>query len=145
MSNSTHTFLLFVATPTEKVYEGEAQKIAIPSVSGDIVVLAGHESIMSTIDAGELIITDMDGTIHNFAAHNGVVHVDNSKIAYEKTRVSVLLESTVPVDEIDTETTKIAVERARIALTEKDDMEFDVNSTMMREMNKIRVKNRHSR
>lgn len=131
---------LFIASPDQKIFEGRVRKVSLPTTTGTISVLAGHEPVISTIDFGEVIFED-ENEIRNIAAFYGVVNIENSK---GKTRVSVLLENTEDVKNIDLERAKAAHERVKTAMKEKDDLEFDLNSNLMRELNRIKLSKKYT-
>ena len=68
-----------LATPSESIFTGEAKKIIISTSTGEITVLAGHEPLLTTIDAGQIIIEDKDINKTIFSAYNGVVNIENIK------------------------------------------------------------------
>lgn len=132
---------LFIASPDKKIFEGEVKRLILPTASGAITVLNGHEPIMSIIDAGEIVYYD-NGTPKHVAAYHGVVNVENNK---GKTRVSILLENTENVHELDLERAKIAHDRVLVAMKEKDNEELDLNGNLLRELNRIKIARKHLR
>jgi F-type H+-transporting ATPase subunit epsilon len=133
---------LYIATPEAKIFDGEVDRVTLPSSSGTISVLAGHEPIMSTILFGEIRFNR--GTDEEvFAAYNGVINIENNK---GHTRVSVLLEHNENVKNIDIEKANAALERAKELKTMKmDDLSLDSNSTLMRELNRVRLAKKYNR
>ncbi len=133
---------LYIATPEAKIFDGEVDKVTLPSSTGAISILSGHEPIMSTIDSGEIRFNrGKDEEI--FAAHNGVINIENNK---GKTRVSVLLEHNENIKNIDLETANKALARARELKTIKmDDEGLDTNSNLLRELNRVKLAKKYNR
>ena len=132
-----------IATPSESIFKGEAKKIIISTSTGEIAVLAGHEPLMTTVDAGQVIIENKDDTKIVYSAYNGVVNIENNK---GKTNVSVLLESSEDVKKIDEKSLEESVKRAKEANVEKmDEMGLELNSELMRDLNKIKLARRYAR
>ena len=69
------TFELFIATPDGQIFSGQAKQVTIPTSSGVITVLAGHQVLMSSIEVGELVVIDTNDKKLNFAAYMGVVNI----------------------------------------------------------------------
>lgn len=133
---------LYIATPEAKIFDGEVDKVTLPSSTGVVSILAGHEQIMSTILAGEIRFNR--GTDEEvFAAYNGVINVENNK---GKTRVSVLLEHNENVKDIDVATANIALDRAKELKNMKaDDEGLDLNGNLLRELNRIKLAKKYNR
>ena len=137
-----------IATPSESIFKGEAKKIIISTSTGEIAVLAGHEPLMTTVDAGQIIIEQIESVENEnsriiYSAYNGVVNIENNK---GKTNVSVLLESSEDVKKIDEKSLEESVKRAKEANVEKmDEMGLELNSELMRDLNKIKLARRYAR
>jgi len=128
---------LYIATRENKIYDAEAKLVTLPSVSGVITVLDGHENLMSTIDAGEIILEDKTGKNFNYAGYNGVINVVTEN---KNTRVSVLLESAEDVSLIDLEEAEKALTRAKEANIEKfDNVGIDENNLVLRELSRVKI------
>ncbi len=141
-----------LATPENNLYTGEADKVIISTSAGEITVLAGHEPIMTTIDAGQIIIEtklNKEEKLKNkisriiYSAFNGVVNIENNK---GETFVKILLESSEDVSRLDEKTLQESIKRAKEANIEKmDDFGLEINSELIRDLNKIKLARRYAK
>lgn len=133
---------LYIATPENKIFEGRVKKVSLPSSVGVISILAGHEPIMSTIESGEIRF-EFEDKQKAFAAYKGVINIENNK---GKTKVVVLLENTEDVDIIDMQKAKQALERAKeVMLAKPEEDDLDLNGSMLRELNRIKLAKKYNR
>lgn len=133
---------LFIASPDKEIYKGKARQITLPSSVGVITVLPGHEPLMTTIGAGEMYFIDENNKDYYFSAFMGVVNIENNK---GESRVSVLLERSENVQDIDEAAALSALERAKQANVEKGDDLFGMGTTnmIMKEMNRVKLARKH--
>ena len=138
-------FDLFIATPERQIFDGKVASVTIPSTTGVITVLYGHEPLLTTIEAGELVVVDEKGDSHFFAAFLGVAHIEKrTEGAGYISRVSVLLQNTENVNEIDEANAQEALERAKTANLEKDtDGGLGTNTLLLKELNRVRIARKH--
>lgn len=57
------------------VFDGEVISVAVPGAAGDMVILAGHESIISPLKSGEVRVKKADGTVESFPLTLGTLEV----------------------------------------------------------------------
>jgi len=50
------TFKLTVSTPEKKLFEGEADSVAVPGQEGRMTILPGHAPLLSTLSSGDVIV-----------------------------------------------------------------------------------------
>ena len=147
-----------LATPTESIFSGDAQKVIISTSTGEITVLAGHEQLMTTIEAGQIIIEeaeeenkDKNSSIKSenekskiiYSAYNGVVNVENLK---GKTSVKILLESSEDVKVLDEKVLEESIKRAKEANIEKmDTFGIEINQELLRDLNRIKLARRYAK
>jgi F-type H+-transporting ATPase subunit epsilon len=98
-----------VITPEGSVYAGEAEIVVVPGTAGLLGVLANHAPLVSSLKAGEMHVTDMDGTRHEFATDGGFISV-------RKNETLVLVGEAVPRDSIDAGEARRRLEQAEQAL-----------------------------
>lgn len=85
---------LQVLTAEEVVFDGEVTSIIVPGKKGYLGILTDHAPLISSLQAGHLVITDAKANKHFYKIQSGVVHVDHNQ-------VSVLVDgihSTPPID-----------------------------------------------
>lgn len=132
-----------IATPEKEVFRGELKKIILTTSSGEIAVLRGHEPLISTIDAGHIIIEKEDGEREIFSGFNGIINIENNK---GETSVKVLIESSENVKDLDEKALQEAIERAEKANTEKvDDLGLGVDLNLLKDMHKLKLARRYNR
>ncbi len=86
------TFNFELVTPERLVFSGEATQVVVPGAEGDFAVLAGHSPFISTLRPGILEVTLPQGT-QRLLVKKGVAEAD-------PTRLTVLAQSAVPVEEL---------------------------------------------
>ena len=109
---AVRTFDLSLVTPEGPAYEGEAEMLIVPGVSGEIGVLARHAPLVATLRAGEIRIK-ASGDWQAFAAGPGYFKV-------QQDRAIVLVDDAVRAEEIDVEQARREVEEARALLERAD-------------------------
>ncbi|MBQ3564712.1 MAG: hypothetical protein IJA14_01030 [Alphaproteobacteria bacterium] len=56
----------------KKLYDGEAAKLTLPTVRGQITILPNHISIMTNLSKGTIYVKDAAATIFSCEAEDGV-------------------------------------------------------------------------
>jgi len=69
-----------IITPDRKIYTGEIRSVRVPGRKGSFQVLKDHAPIISTLDAGTVIIADDQGTEVRFEITGGVIEVKRNRI-----------------------------------------------------------------
>jgi len=69
-----------IITPDRKVFEGEIKSIRVPGRKGSFQVLKDHAPIISTLDAGPVIIVDLANNEKIYEISSGVIEVRTNKI-----------------------------------------------------------------
>ena len=111
---------LEMVTPYKRVLSVEVDEVTAPGTIGEFGILPGHTPMLTTLKIGELTYRAGSETFH-LAVNWGYVEVEEDK-------VTVLVETAEPADEIDLERAKAALGRAEKALKElsQDDKDFRV-------------------
>ena len=136
---AARTFDLSLVTPEGAAYEGEAEMLIVPGVSGEIGVLARHAPLMAMLKAGEIRIK-AGGDWQAFAAGPGYFKV-------QQDRALVLVDDAVRAEEIDVEEARREAEEARALLeridagAEEDDR-WKVEQRLRHAENKLAVAGR---
>jgi F-type H+-transporting ATPase subunit epsilon len=136
---AVRTFDLSLVTPEGAAYEGEAEMLIVPGVSGEIGVLARHAPLMAMLKAGEIRI-NAGGDWQAFAAGPGYFKV-------QQDRALVLVDDAVRAEEIDVEEARREAEEARALLeridagAEEDDR-WKVEQRLRHAENKLAVAGR---
>lgn len=69
-----------ILTPERKVFEGEIKSVRVPGKKGSFQVLKDHAPIISTLEAGSVIIIDQADVVKEFKINGGVVEVRSNRI-----------------------------------------------------------------
>ncbi|MEZ5019162.1 MAG: ATP synthase F1 subunit epsilon [Bacteroidales bacterium] len=69
-----------IITPDRNIYSGEIRSVRVPGRKGSFQVLKDHAPIISTLDAGPVIITDDQGAEVQFEITGGVIEVRRNRI-----------------------------------------------------------------
>jgi F-type H+-transporting ATPase subunit epsilon len=98
------TLKLEIITPEAKLLETEADIVQIPAAEGDMGIYPQHETTVTEIKAGELVIT-RDGKVEVMAIGEGFAEI-------RPDRVAILTDGAVNEKDIDEATAEAAVKRA---------------------------------
>jgi F-type H+-transporting ATPase subunit epsilon len=99
---------LDMVTPYKQVLSQDVDEVTAPGTVGEFGILPGHTPLLTTLKIGELSYRQGAETFH-VAVNWGYVEVEEDK-------VTVLVETAEPADEIDLERAKAALGRAEEAL-----------------------------
>ena len=136
---AVRTFDLSLVTPEGAAYEGEAEMLIVPGVSGEIGVIARHAPLVAMLKAGEIRIK-AGGDWQAFAAGPGYFKV-------QQDRALVLVDDAVRAEEIDVDEARREAEEARALLeridagAEEDDR-WKVEQRLRHAENKLAVAGR---
>ncbi len=72
--------IVTVISPEETLYGGAALAVFLPGTSGRFEVLPGHAPLISTLEAGEIVVRDTEGVERRIAIVGGVVRVSGDRI-----------------------------------------------------------------
>ena len=136
---AVRTFDLSLVTPEGAAYEGEAEMLIVPGVSGEIGVLARQAPLVAMLKAGEIRIKT-GGNWEAFAAGPGYFKV-------QQDRALVLVDDAVRAEEIDVEEARREAEEAgallqRIDAGAEEDDRWKVEQRLRHAENKLAVAGR---
>lgn len=127
---------LSVITPERTVYDAQVDQVTLPTTEGEITVLPNHIPMVSVLAPGELRVRVGDEVVP-LAVAGGFIEV------LPGSRVAVLADDALRVEELDIAAIEAARDRARRALEEKrhvDDTSFaDAAAALQRELARLRV------
>lgn len=96
---------LEIVTKQEKIFESEnTLKVTVPTVDGEITILADHQNLVTILTIGEINITTLNETRKIFI-DKGIVEVSDNK-------VSILVDRGVPSEKAIKEEIEKAVKKA---------------------------------
>ncbi|MGL4595055.1 MAG: ATP synthase F1 subunit epsilon [Thermoguttaceae bacterium] len=70
-----------VVTPEKTILDVEATSVVLPLIDGDYGVMAGHTPVVARVGAGELRITQPNGSAINYYIEGGFVEVLDDVVA----------------------------------------------------------------
>lgn len=73
------TFCLQIVTPDGLMYDGEAEKLLVRTVEGDVGILGGHCDYVTPVDTGMTTVTT-DGKVRKAACSGGILIVKNGTV-----------------------------------------------------------------
>ena len=74
------TFLLKIVTPDGLQFEGQAEKLIVRTISGDVAILARHINYVSPLGMGQAVVVAQDGTRRTAACIGGLLSVINGEV-----------------------------------------------------------------
>jgi F-type H+-transporting ATPase subunit epsilon len=69
-----------IITPDKKIFDGDIKSVRVPGKKGSFQVLKDHAPIISTLDAGKVIMVDPDDNEIIYSITGGVIEVKSNKI-----------------------------------------------------------------
>jgi F-type H+-transporting ATPase subunit epsilon len=129
-----------LVTPYKKALSEEVDEVTAPGTLGEFGILPGHTPLLTTLKIGELSYR-RGGEVFHLAVNWGYVEVEDDK-------VTVLVETAEPADEIDLERARAALGRAEEALRKlsSEDKDFLVmQAALERALIRIQVAGRQGR
>lgn len=119
------TFSLKVVAANRTFFYGRAEIVILPSVDGEIAIMAHHEEMVIAIAAGSMKIRTEDGKEITAAVSDGMANVANN-------RVSIIVYSAEKPEEIDVRRAQEAKERAEEQLRQKQSVqEYNISSAAL--------------
>jgi len=103
------TYHLQIVTPDRKVFDGEAEKLCMRTVAGDVCILARHIDYAAPLGTGKAHVTDADGNTRSAACSGGMLAVSGGE-------VRVIATTFEWADEIDFARAERAAEEAKARL-----------------------------
>lgn len=80
MSETAGAFLWTVSTPDGPVASGECEFLVVPTVGGELGVLADHAALVACVAPGELRVTEA-GRVRTIGVGPGVVDVRDNTVS----------------------------------------------------------------
>lgn len=76
---ATHMLQLDIVTQEEQLFSAEVTQVSLPSQTGEITLLPGHEPLMSALAAGEVTVWQPDG-IKRMIISPGFAQIANNQV-----------------------------------------------------------------
>jgi F-type H+-transporting ATPase subunit epsilon len=69
-----------VVSAAHEVWSGKAKQIVARTTEGEIGILPGHEPILAILSAGEVRVTNLDGSVVRANAEDGFLSVEHDTV-----------------------------------------------------------------
>lgn len=102
---------LSIITPTQVALDEDVEYVYLPGAHGEIGLLESHTPLISVVEPGEVSYADLDGKEQQLVIGSGFVQVDDDNIV-------VVVDMAVEADAIDVHNVEKAIEDAKKALSE---------------------------
>lgn len=99
------TFHVELVSPEKLLFAGQAESATVPSVSGEMTVLAHHAPLMAVLKPGVVSIVDANQAVHRLFVRDGFADINPAGL-------TILAEFALPVEEIDTASLDIDIQNA---------------------------------
>ena len=129
-------FHLQIVTPDRLVFDGQAERIIVRTVGGDVCILARHIDYAAPLGVGEARVTDSEGNTRVAACSGGLLSVAAGE-------VKIMATTFEWADEIDLQRAETAQQNAEKQLESmnRDDKNYSViEAKLKRALNRINVK-----
>ncbi len=130
-------FKLDIVTPERLIWSDEVDQVTLPTLQGEITVLARHVPMVSILQAGEIKIRRDQDTIY-MAVTGGFIQVSGKQ-------TTILADAAERAEEIDIERAERAREKARQQMTKKTGdriQDAEAFAAFQRSLIRIKVANR---
>ena len=127
------TFDLKIVASDKPFYMGPCELLIIPAIDGEMGIMAGHESTVTTIHPGELRY-QIDGVWHNAAVTECFVEIMPEY-------VNLLVDAAELPEEIDVKRAELAKARAQEKLRQRQSMKeyYHTQAALARAMARLKV------
>ena len=89
------SFPFELVSPERLLFTGEVESVVVPGSEGELTVLKDHAPLMTTLKPGIVTVTEAGGRSQRLFVRGGFADV-------APTGLTILAESSVPVDQLDT-------------------------------------------
>ena len=113
------TFLLKIVTPDGLQLEGQAEKLIVRTISGDVAILARHINFVAPLGMGQAIVVSADGSRRTAACIGGLLSVINGQVDLVPTTFEW-------ADKIDLHRAELAYDRADKILKDSKSTDTDL-------------------
>ena len=121
------TFHLQIVTPDRKVFDGEAEKIIVRTLGGDVCILARHIDYAAPLGIGEARVTDAEGNTRIAACSGGMIGVSAGEVRV----MSTTFEWAEDIDLARAEQAQQAAKQ-KLEVLDRQDKEFAVTEAKLK-------------
>lgn len=127
-------FQIHILSAERDFYQGSCVSLVLPTLDGELGIMAHHIPLVSAVVPGELRYTLADGSAFTVVVSHGLVRV-------EENDVLVLVDSAERPDEIDAARARRAAEQAREDLLHHQSWQeyLQTQASLARAMNRLKA------
>jgi F-type H+-transporting ATPase subunit epsilon len=120
------TFKFELVSPERILFSGDVISVIVPSVEGEMTVLAGHAPLVATLKAGIVFVQTTDSNGKEFFVNGGLVEVNQAS-------TTILAEQGRFIEDVDTAVldAEILSAETRLAGSQNDDEKKRLQDTLV--------------
>ncbi len=120
------TFKFELVSPERILFSGDVVSVIIPSVEGEMTVLAGHAPLVATLKAGIVFVQTTESNGKEFFINGGLVEVNQNS-------TTILAEQGRFIEDVDTAVldAEILTAETRLAGSHNDDEKKRLHDTLV--------------
>mgnify|MGYP001544646100 FL=1 len=120
------TFKFELVSPERILFSGDVVSVIIPSVEGEMTVLAGHAPLVATLKAGIVFVQTTESNGKEFFVNGGLVEVNQAT-------TTILAEQGRFIEDVDTAVldAEILTAETRLAGSHNDDEKKRLHDTLV--------------
>ena len=120
------TFKFELVSPERILFSGDVVSVIVPSVEGEMTVLAGHAPLVATLKAGIVFVQTTESNGKEFFINGGLVEVNQNS-------TTILAEQGRFIEDVDTAVldAEILTAETRLAGSHNDDEKKRLHDTLV--------------
>ena len=120
------TFKFELVSPERILFSGDVVSVIVPSVEGEMTVLAGHAPLVATLKAGIVFVQTTESNGKEFFVNGGLVEVNQAT-------TTILAEQGRFIEDVDTAVldAEILTAETRLAGSHNDDEKKRLHDTLV--------------
>ena len=120
------TFKFELVSPERILFSGDVVSVIVPSVEGEMTVLAGHAPLVATLKAGVVFVQTTESNGKEFFVNGGLVEVNQAS-------TTILAEQGRFIEDVDTAVldAEILTAETRLAGSHNDDEKKRLHDTLV--------------
>lgn len=120
------TFKFELVSPERILFSGDVVSVIVPSVEGEMTVLAGHAPLVATLKAGIVFVQTTESNGKEFFVNGGLVEVNQAS-------TTILAEQGRFIEDVDTAVldAEILTAETRLAGSHNDDEKKRLHDTLV--------------
>lgn len=126
-------FQIHILSAERDFYQGSCLSLVLPTLDGDLGIMAHHTALVSAVVPGELYCTLSDGSCLKAVVSHGLVRVENNDVL-------ILVDSAERPEEIDATRARRAAEQAKEELLHHQSWQeyLQTQASLARAMNRLK-------